>query len=635
MDIKLTGERVIPNLMGLDDRTYQEHFARYRFAQSLITGKVLDAACGSGYGTQMLGADGLDVSAEAVEYARKKYEVNAEVYNFETGLPDGFWDTIVSFETIEHLENPECFLIDVSQRSKQFIFSIPLNNPSQFHKQVYTLEQAQKLIYRHFNKVKWYEQTGTAIGELKSGNPTFLVGVASNQERPVADLVLISHNSQSDLEVLLPSIEKHTENYTLTIVDNGDQALTIPNDEIIHVENKGYGSACNVGAKTTSSEFVVFMNCDLEVSEGWLDELLLPFNDERVVITGARLFREDGEEYPTPEKDMAIGCVFAVRRTFFEQVNGFDEKYFLFFEETDLCKRAKLCGLRVVRSEAKVIHFKPHFLSDINANPFLKKCWDESKEYFDNKFKKTKKCLIGMPCGSGLVSAYAVDGLFKMTRPCQVSLLIIERQSVDMARNYLIEMAIKLGVDYLFFVDDDGVLPADCLEKMIADDKDIVGAPMMTRNIRDNGQHALCVFEKYDFYIGDGRTVNKYRSIQSFDNSTGYLHSVDAIGGACMLIKRECFEALYVKHNGKPFEFANEIHETKEHGVTVRNISEDILFSERAKQEGFEIFVDTRIRPVHLGKPKFIRFEQADETLTPLTEPKRGAVTLSETLKNN
>lgn len=244
-----------------------------------------------------------------------------------------------------------------------------------------------------------------------------------------------------------------------------------------------------------------------------------------------------------------------------------------------------------------------------------------------------KRCLIGMPCGSGFVSAYVVDGLYKMTRPIGTSLLIIERQAVDSARNYLMEVAIRMGVDYLMFIDDDGVLPADTLEKMLEDDKDFVAAPVMTRAERKNGKHALCCFEKYDFYIGDGRTVKKYRSIEKFDTEKGYLQSVDAVGGACMLLKREVCEALFKKHNGRPFEFLHEIYETKEHGVTVRNISEDLCFSERAREEGFEIYIDTRIRPVHLGKPKFVRFEQEGENLPPMGSEIKGGTVLSENLK--
>ena len=245
---------------------------------------------------------------------------------------------------------------------------------------------------------------------------------------------------------------------------------------------------------------------------------------------------------------------------------------------------------------------------------------------------KDKKILIGIPCGSGMMSAYVVDGLFKLIRPCPTSLLIVERQAVDVARNYILELAIRLQVDYVMFADDDGVLSPDTLVKLVEDDKDIVGAPMMTRNARDNGKHGLCVFEKFGFYIGDGKTINKYRSIKGFDNSKGHLFSVDAIGGACMLIKREAFEAIWTKHNGRPFEFIHETHITKEHGVTLRNISEDMCFSERAKEAGFEIWVDTRIRPVHLGKPEFVRFEQEGEDWKPINVPLKSTSLLSENI---
>ena len=248
---------------------------------------------------------------------------------------------------------------------------------------------------------------------------------------------------------------------------------------------------------------------------------------------------------------------------------------------------------------------------------------------------QNKKVLIGIPCGSGLMPAYTVDGLFKLERPCLVSLLIIERQAVDVARNYILEIAIRMQVDYVLFADDDGVLPSDTLTKLLEDDKDIVGAPMMTRNAKEDGKHKLCVFEKFDFYIGDGKTINKYRPVKGFDTTKEHLFSVDAIGGSCMLIKKDAFEALWTKHNGIPFEFVHETHITKEHGVTLRNISEDICFSERAKQEGFEIWIDTRIRPVHLGKPKFVRFEQEGEVLPTLNEPLKGCVTLSENLKSD
>lgn len=246
-----------------------------------------------------------------------------------------------------------------------------------------------------------------------------------------------------------------------------------------------------------------------------------------------------------------------------------------------------------------------------------------------------KKVLIGMPCGSGTIPAYVVDSLYKMRRPPGVvtSLMIVERQQIDIARNFIVKTAVEIDVDYLLFIDDDGVLPADTLEKMFEDDKDIVGAPMCKRNEDENGKHLLCCFEKFDSYIGDGKSVKNYRHIEAFDLAKGFLHPVDAIGGACMLLKREVIHALYQKHNGRPFEWLHEQHVTKEHGVTLRNVAEDVCFSERAKEEGFEIWVDTRVRPVHLGKPKFIRFQQEGEVLPAINTPMKNTQIVSESLE--
>jgi len=204
-----------------------------------------------------------------------------------------------------------------------------------------------------------------------------------------ADLILVSHNSKSDLEKFLPSIKENTDDYNLVIIENGgnDETLKFLSDygvRFILTDNKGYGAACNNGAKNTSSEFVVFLNCDLLASKNWLKELLKPFKDKEVAVTGARLFSGDGVEYPTPKNDMAIGCCFAVRRKVFDKLGGFDENFFLFFEETDFCRRVTNAGYKVVRSEACLTHFHPHF------PPFsaeLQKYWDESKAYFESKHK--------------------------------------------------------------------------------------------------------------------------------------------------------------------------------------------------------------------------------------------------------
>ena len=111
-----TGERMVPE--NADPVTFWEHIYRYRFATQFVRGKrVLDIACGEGYGCaalQKAGAasvTGVDIAPESVAHARRKYGVDARVGDAENiPLPDASVDVVVSFETIEHVDNPSRFL---------------------------------------------------------------------------------------------------------------------------------------------------------------------------------------------------------------------------------------------------------------------------------------------------------------------------------------------------------------------------------------------------------------------------------------------------------------------------------------------------------------------------------------------
>ncbi len=114
--LDFTGERMVPEKADAD--VFWEHVYRYRFACPHVRNKrVLDIACGEGYGSAALlnsGARsiiGVDISQEACDHARKKYGIDARVGSAEEiPLPDQSVDVIVSFETIEHVPNPKKFL---------------------------------------------------------------------------------------------------------------------------------------------------------------------------------------------------------------------------------------------------------------------------------------------------------------------------------------------------------------------------------------------------------------------------------------------------------------------------------------------------------------------------------------------
>jgi len=109
--MEFTGERFVPG--QCDEALTLEHMNRYRFAARLAEGRrVLDIACGTGYGAEMLAARaasvvGVDISEEAVAYCRAT--CRADNLRFLTGsvedipLDDGSVDMVVSFETLEHV----------------------------------------------------------------------------------------------------------------------------------------------------------------------------------------------------------------------------------------------------------------------------------------------------------------------------------------------------------------------------------------------------------------------------------------------------------------------------------------------------------------------------------------------------
>lgn len=174
-----TGERMIPEQS--DGRTFWEHINRYKIAAKHVRNKVvLDIACGEGYGSHSLSKAGalsvigVDVSEESCEHARAKYGIDARQGDARAiPLGDSSVDVIVSFETIEHVENPESFVSECSRVLKpggKLIISTPEvntyqthgNNP--FHCSEMDEEQFRLLIASRFRRVRWYSQSLVTAG---------------------------------------------------------------------------------------------------------------------------------------------------------------------------------------------------------------------------------------------------------------------------------------------------------------------------------------------------------------------------------------------------------------------------------------------------------------------------------------
>lgn len=220
---------------------------------------------------------------------------------------------------------------------------------------------------------------------------------------------------------------------------------------------------------------------------------------------------------------------------------------------------------------------------------------------------KESVVLIGMPNGSGQVPAPMVSSLLQLHKPCPCAFMIVERQMIDTARNGIVQEVLNKNFSHLLFIDDDNPIPYDTLEKMLEDDKDIVVAPILTRNANKEGKRQMCAFYKQEV---DGEKL--YSNIEEFKEE-GDLHKIDAGGTGCMLIKRAVLEKLHSIYKDRIFERTRDVFKKpitvdgKEY--TERTMSEDALFCERAMDAGFEVWLDSRIRPLHIIGNQFTQWQ--------------------------
>ena len=191
----MTDERVEPGATEITNVV--KHIARYNHALAYAKGYTLDAACGTGYGTFLLSqvvsyATGIDIDEETIKKAKKNYKKYASdnidfiVNDLSTIYKQEKYDTIVSFETIEHLSDTHNFKQFVYKSLKKgglFIYSVPLFEKPQenpYHKSVYTVETA-RAIMADLPFIKEYYQAGINFyDKVQNILPQYYFGVKIN-----------------------------------------------------------------------------------------------------------------------------------------------------------------------------------------------------------------------------------------------------------------------------------------------------------------------------------------------------------------------------------------------------------------------------------------------------------------------
>jgi GT2 family glycosyltransferase len=241
----------------------------------------------------------------------------------------------------------------------------------------------------------------------------------------MVSIIIINYYQKELLQSCLQSIYHNFTSFPFEIIvinNSLGQVLEplqkeFPHIKLIENENNGYSQANNLGARHSTGDFLLFLNADTIIQNDFLEDLVLYFAGKEFGAAGLKLYNPNGTfqlsfwkentfkneienkklEEAFKNKDIKVtseieqnhkevtevewvsGAALFIRKNVFDSAGGFDEDFFLFYEDADLCKRLKDKGYKIYfYPYTKIIHLK-----GVNVNQSF-----ESKTYYFSKLSQ-------------------------------------------------------------------------------------------------------------------------------------------------------------------------------------------------------------------------------------------------------
>ena len=231
----------------------------------------------------------------------------------------------------------------------------------------------------------------------------------------VLSIIILSYNTKDLTLRCVESVAKQykkeleEKRFEIIVVDNASSdasasELSTFNSQlstlnlIQNKENVGFAKGCNIGAKASSGQYILFLNSDTEILDrGFLSMIELLKKNPKIAILGGKIHNVDSSTQPSAGKfynlfnlvlvllgmerigfvrssptkvqkvDWVSGACMMVRGDVFRKLAGFDEKLFMYMEDMEICYRAKKLG------------FSTYFYPDLNLRH---KSWGSSSRTF-------------------------------------------------------------------------------------------------------------------------------------------------------------------------------------------------------------------------------------------------------------
>jgi GT2 family glycosyltransferase len=242
-------------------------------------------------------------------------------------------------------------------------------------------------------------------------------------------VVIVNYNSQAEVLRLASSLDQQTyQDFFLVIVDNnspdgsgiGLQEKLSKAEVILNGSNEGFAAGVNLGIeylkkKASPPNFFWILNPDMELDPNALEALLRSGGNKKSIVGSKVLYPPDqggqikiwsaggfvdftnqqtvmrgngeidrGQFNESTNLDYVPGCSLFTSKEVLEELGPFPEEYFLYFEETDWCQRAKRKGIAVVYEPKSVVtHF---FREEKLSEPLVTYYYNRNKRLFFSRY---------------------------------------------------------------------------------------------------------------------------------------------------------------------------------------------------------------------------------------------------------
>ncbi len=253
-------------------------------------------------------------------------------------------------------------------------------------------------------------------------------------------IIIVNHNTKELTKQAISSVFTHTKgiSFELIVVDNSDimsqrldGKLKYPDVKIIFADNKGFGNACNTAAKLAASDIFLFLNSDTFFEDDSISRCVEYIKSHKDIgILGTKTVLSSGEfdhsckrGFPTPasslyyfmgldrkfpnnkkfgryhqtflstgkinEVDAVSGTCMFCRKEVFDSILGFDEDFFMYGEDLDICYRVKQAGFKVIYFPlAHVVHIKGQSGLNVNSKNTTMHFYNAMKIFYNKHYRK-------------------------------------------------------------------------------------------------------------------------------------------------------------------------------------------------------------------------------------------------------